>query len=112
MVFLEAASAMCSPCHHTKSVNSRDFSLVMMVKQQAAVAHFLKTSTQLPPSSFYNGTSRAYPDVSAASQGFWVVANKIPSLVVIALNSSSNWQTLELRAQAAPVRHSPASCRC
>jgi len=47
--------------------------------QAAAVANFLNTSQTLPPSTFYNGTSRAYPDVSAASQGFWVVCNLIPN---------------------------------
>ena len=32
----------------------------------------------LPPASFYNAKGRAYPDVSAASSGFWVVSNLVP----------------------------------
>ncbi len=48
--------------------------------QAAAVANFLNTSQNLPAKHLYNTTgSRAYPDVSAASQGFWVVANLIPN---------------------------------
>jgi len=33
--------------------------------QTAAVAAYLKSGVKLPPASFYNATSRAYPDVSA-----------------------------------------------
>ena len=34
--------------------------------QSASVANFIATSKNLPPAKYYNATSRAYPDVSAA----------------------------------------------
>ena len=34
--------------------------------QSASVANFLATSKNLPPAKYFNATSRAYPDVSAA----------------------------------------------
>ena len=46
--------------------------------QSAAVKQFLSTSTRLPDAKFYNASGRAYPDVSALSNGFWVVVNRIP----------------------------------
>ena len=46
--------------------------------QTEAVAHFLNTSTNLPKPHFYNKTSRAYPDVSAAASNFIVVVNRVP----------------------------------
>ena len=47
--------------------------------QSAAVSTFLtQPHHHLPPASFYNAKGRAYPDVSAASSGFWVVSNLVP----------------------------------
>ncbi|XP_042300112.1 tripeptidyl-peptidase 1, partial [Sceloporus undulatus] len=46
--------------------------------QVAAVKRFLSTATHLPPSSYYNSTGRAYPDLAALSDNYWVVSNRIP----------------------------------
>ncbi|XP_063162155.1 tripeptidyl-peptidase 1 [Candoia aspera] len=46
--------------------------------QVTAVKHFLSTSPRLPPASYYNGTGRAYPDLAALSDNYWVVVNRIP----------------------------------
>lgn len=43
--------------------------------QTDAVATFFKTATDLPDSSRYNKTGRAFPDVSALATGFEVVCN-------------------------------------
>ncbi|XP_004717129.1 tripeptidyl-peptidase 1 [Echinops telfairi] len=45
--------------------------------QEEAVAKFLSSSPHLPPSSYYNASGRAYPDVAALSDGYWVVSNSI-----------------------------------
>ncbi|XP_038626416.1 tripeptidyl-peptidase 1 [Tachyglossus aculeatus] len=46
--------------------------------QEEAVSKFLHSSTRLPPSSYFNATGRAYPDVAALSDGYWVVSNGLP----------------------------------
>ncbi|KAM7086835.1 tripeptidyl-peptidase 1 isoform 2-T2 [Molossus nigricans] len=46
--------------------------------QEKAVAQFLSSSPHLPPSSYYNASGRAYPDVAALSDGYWVVSNSVP----------------------------------
>uniref|UniRef100_A0A8C4V479 Tripeptidyl-peptidase 1 n=1 Tax=Falco tinnunculus TaxID=100819 RepID=A0A8C4V479_FALTI len=46
--------------------------------QAAAVGHFLHSASKLPPSSYYNSSGRAYPDLSALSDNYWVVTNRIP----------------------------------
>ncbi|KAM6144708.1 tripeptidyl-peptidase 1 [Phoenicopterus ruber ruber] len=46
--------------------------------QAAAVRHFLRSASKLPPSSYYNSSGRAYPDLSALSDNYWVVTNRIP----------------------------------
>uniref|UniRef100_A0ABM5FVG7 Tripeptidyl-peptidase 1 n=1 Tax=Pogona vitticeps TaxID=103695 RepID=A0ABM5FVG7_9SAUR len=46
--------------------------------QAAAVKRFLSTAPKLPPSSYYNSTGRAYPDLAALSDNYWVVSNRIP----------------------------------
>lgn len=46
--------------------------------QEEAVAQFLKSSSHLPPSSYFNASGRAYPDVAALSDGYWVVSNMVP----------------------------------
>lgn len=46
--------------------------------QVTAVKRFLSTSPQLPPASYYNSTGRAYPDLAALSDNYWVVTNHIP----------------------------------
>ncbi|RLV84251.1 hypothetical protein DV515_00016306 [Chloebia gouldiae] len=46
--------------------------------QAAAVGHFLCSASKLPPSSYYNSSGRAYPDLAALSDNYWVVTNRIP----------------------------------
>lgn len=46
--------------------------------QVTAVKRFLSTSPRLPPASYYNRTGRAYPDLAALSDNYWVVTNRIP----------------------------------
>ena len=51
--------------------------------QHSAVEAFLHTSKDLPPASFYNASGRGYPDVSAASLGFWIILDLEPRTLVI-----------------------------
>ncbi|XP_074865218.1 tripeptidyl-peptidase 1 isoform X2 [Carettochelys insculpta] len=46
--------------------------------QATAVKNFLHLAPKLPPSSYYNRSGRAYPDLSALSDNYWVVTNRIP----------------------------------
>ncbi|KAJ6652293.1 hypothetical protein lerEdw1_012746 [Lerista edwardsae] len=46
--------------------------------QAAAVKRFLSTAPKLPPASYYNSSGRAYPDLAALSDNYWVVTNRIP----------------------------------
>ncbi|KAM4905514.1 tripeptidyl-peptidase 1 isoform 3-T4 [Sylvia borin] len=46
--------------------------------QAAAVRRFLHSASKLPPSSYYNSSGRAYPDLAALSDNYWVVTNRIP----------------------------------
>ncbi|XP_057268643.1 tripeptidyl-peptidase 1 [Pezoporus wallicus] len=46
--------------------------------QAAAVGQFLRSTPKLPPSSYYNSSGRAYPDLAALSDNYWVVTNRIP----------------------------------
>lgn len=46
--------------------------------QEEAVAQFLSSSPHVPPSSYFNASGRAYPDVAALSDGYWVVSNSVP----------------------------------
>ncbi|KAL8191487.1 UNVERIFIED_CONTAM: polynucleotide 3'-phosphatase [Gekko kuhli] len=46
--------------------------------QTAAVKQFLSTAPKLPPASYYNSSGRAYPDLAALSDNYWVVTNRIP----------------------------------
>ncbi|KAM4683271.1 tripeptidyl-peptidase 1 isoform 1-T1 [Amazona ochrocephala] len=46
--------------------------------QATAVGQFLCSTPKLPPSSYYNSSGRAYPDLAALSDNYWVVTNRIP----------------------------------
>ncbi|XP_053564829.1 tripeptidyl-peptidase 1 [Bombina bombina] len=46
--------------------------------QVSAVSRYLQSSVKLPPNSYYNRSGRAYPDVAALSDNYWVVSNRIP----------------------------------
>ncbi|XP_015136410.2 tripeptidyl-peptidase 1 [Gallus gallus] len=46
--------------------------------QADAVRTFLRSAPKLPPSSYYNSSGRAYPDLAALSDNYWVVTNRLP----------------------------------
>uniref|UniRef100_A0A8C9XLV6 Tripeptidyl-peptidase 1 n=1 Tax=Sander lucioperca TaxID=283035 RepID=A0A8C9XLV6_SANLU len=47
--------------------------------QASAVDGYLKTVTAtLPPQSYFNTSGRAYPDMAALSDNYWVVINRVP----------------------------------
>lgn len=47
--------------------------------QTSAVDAYLKTvAATLPPQSYYNTSGRAYPDMAALSDNYWVVINRVP----------------------------------
>ena len=48
--------------------------------QRAAVSNFLSSSTQLPPSTYFNRSLRAFPDVSALGHDWFVVNRGVQSL--------------------------------
>lgn len=52
--------------------------LLNSVFQEEAVTRYLSSSPHLPPSSYFNASGRAYPDVAALSDGYWVVSNHVP----------------------------------
>lgn len=39
---------------------------------------YLRKTKSLPPDTYYNAGGRAYPDVAALSDNYWVVTNLIP----------------------------------
>uniref|UniRef100_A0A3Q2P3I7 Tripeptidyl-peptidase 1 n=1 Tax=Fundulus heteroclitus TaxID=8078 RepID=A0A3Q2P3I7_FUNHE len=47
--------------------------------QASAVEGYLKSVTAtLPPQSYFNTSGRAYPDMAALSDNYWVVSNRVP----------------------------------
>lgn len=49
-----------------------------MLLQASAVDAYLKSMAKvLPPQSYYNTTGRAYPDMAALSDNYWVVINRV-----------------------------------
>lgn len=46
--------------------------------QEEKVAAYLKNTEIVPPQKYFNKTGRAYPDISAVSNHFWIVNNLIP----------------------------------
>ncbi|XP_051237387.1 tripeptidyl-peptidase 1 [Dicentrarchus labrax] len=47
--------------------------------QASAVDAYMKTvAATLPPQSYYNTSGRAYPDMAALSDNYWVVINRVP----------------------------------
>jgi len=47
--------------------------------QEAAVQNYLSTASDLPDSSYFNASGRAYPDIAALAWGFVIVYNKTPT---------------------------------
>ncbi|XP_033498532.1 tripeptidyl-peptidase 1 [Epinephelus lanceolatus] len=65
----------------TDSISGGGFSNVFKMPdyQASAVNGYLKTvGTALPPKSYYNISGRAYPDMAALSDNYWVVINRLP----------------------------------
>uniref|UniRef100_A0AAY4BY34 Peptidase S53 domain-containing protein n=1 Tax=Denticeps clupeoides TaxID=299321 RepID=A0AAY4BY34_9TELE len=46
--------------------------------QVTAVNSYLKTAQSLPPNGYFNASGRAYPDIAALSDNYWVVSNRVP----------------------------------
>jgi len=46
--------------------------------QKQAVANYLKSGVALPPASYFNSSSRGYPDVAALGHNFLIIANGQP----------------------------------
>ncbi|XP_051502082.1 tripeptidyl-peptidase 1 [Myxocyprinus asiaticus] len=46
--------------------------------QVSAVGTYLKSFQPLPPQTYFNRTGRAYPDLAALSDNYWVVSNRVP----------------------------------
>ncbi|XP_073725785.1 tripeptidyl-peptidase 1 [Misgurnus anguillicaudatus] len=46
--------------------------------QADAVGKYLKSAQPLPPQSYFNTSGRAYPDLAALSDNYWVVTNRVP----------------------------------
>ncbi|KAI1895580.1 hypothetical protein AGOR_G00107700 [Albula goreensis] len=46
--------------------------------QVSAVNAYLKSMQALPPSTYFNTSGRAYPDIAALSDNYWVVTNRVP----------------------------------
>ncbi|MEQ2221175.1 polynucleotide 3'-phosphatase [Ilyodon furcidens] len=47
--------------------------------QASAVEGYLKSvKVTLPPQSYFNTSGRAYPDIAALSDNYWVVSNRVP----------------------------------
>ncbi|XP_030575450.1 tripeptidyl-peptidase 1 isoform X2 [Archocentrus centrarchus] len=65
----------------TDSISGGGFSNVFKIPdyQAAAVDSYLKTvAASLPPQSYFNTSGRAYPDMAALSDNYWVVSNRVP----------------------------------
>lgn len=46
--------------------------------QVSAVKNYLKNIPKPPPQSYYNASGRAYPDIAALSDNYWIVSNRVP----------------------------------
>uniref|UniRef100_A0A3B3QL29 Tripeptidyl-peptidase 1 n=1 Tax=Paramormyrops kingsleyae TaxID=1676925 RepID=A0A3B3QL29_9TELE len=46
--------------------------------QVNAVNAYLKAVQALPPKTYFNTSGRAYPDIAALSDNYWVVSNRVP----------------------------------
>jgi tripeptidyl-peptidase-1 len=71
--FLQSTSPVLNI--ESDSISSGGFSnyFAQPTYQSSAVAHYLATSGNLPPSSFYSTSGRAFPDISAFSENVLVV---------------------------------------
>ncbi|MBN3324144.1 TPP1 peptidase, partial [Atractosteus spatula] len=64
----------------TDYISGGGFSNVFKIPdyQVNAVNSYLKATKALPPKTYYNTSGRAYPDVAALSDNYWVVTNRVP----------------------------------
>ncbi|XP_056623244.1 tripeptidyl-peptidase 1 isoform X2 [Triplophysa dalaica] len=46
--------------------------------QTGSVGKYLKSVKPLPPQTYFNTSGRAYPDLAALSDNYWVVTNRVP----------------------------------
>ncbi|CAB1334880.1 unnamed protein product [Coregonus sp. 'balchen'] len=46
--------------------------------QVGAVEGYLKAVSSLPPKTYFNTSGRAYPDIAALSDNYWVVTDRVP----------------------------------
>ncbi|TRY59671.1 hypothetical protein DNTS_027407 [Danionella cerebrum] len=46
--------------------------------QADAVGGYLNNTQSLPPETYFNTSGRAYPDMAALSDNYWVVSNRVP----------------------------------
>lgn len=61
---------LCGSCH---------LCWAFVLPQVSAVQGYLKTvAATLPPHSYFNTSGRAYPDMAALSDNYWVVINRVP----------------------------------
>ncbi|XP_069825383.1 tripeptidyl-peptidase 1 [Dendropsophus ebraccatus] len=64
----------------TDYISGGGFSNVFLMPdyQASAVSKYFTSSVKIPPESYYNRSGRAYPDVAALSDNYWVVTNRVP----------------------------------
>lgn len=56
------------------------------------VNEYLKAGQKLPPESYFNRSGRAYPDMAALSDNYWVVTNLVPIPWVSGTSVSREWK--------------------
>uniref|UniRef100_A0A669B6F7 Tripeptidyl peptidase I n=1 Tax=Oreochromis niloticus TaxID=8128 RepID=A0A669B6F7_ORENI len=74
----------------TDSISGGGFSNIFKMPdyQTTAVNSYLKT-VALPPKSYFNTSGRAYPDMAALSDNYWVVSNRVPVPLVSGTSAST-----------------------
>ena len=57
--------------------------------QSYVVANYLETGPHIPPTSYFNQNGRAFPDISALCNHFWIVNNLVPVPGVMGTSAST-----------------------
>ncbi|XP_068717998.1 tripeptidyl-peptidase 1-like [Montipora capricornis] len=57
--------------------------------QHDVVQQYLKSGPNIPPSSYFNASGRAFPDISAVCNHFWIVNNLVPVPGVMGTSAST-----------------------
>ncbi|CAN2390892.1 Pro-kumamolisin [Pristimantis euphronides] len=68
----------CPGCAPSCMWGCPDESSSFYILKVSAVSTYLKSLVKMPPESYYNRSGRAYPDVAALSDNYWVVTNRVP----------------------------------